>query len=157
MEETKKESGEQHPASIYDLSPEAEEIMAEIRYDGRGLVPAIVQDEETKQVLMLAYMNEESLRRTLCTGTTWFYSRSRQALWNKGETSGHFQYVSRVSYDCDGDTILVIARQVGAACIREILPAFTGIFRYLRLCRTGTEIRTGRTAEDLGTGGRCGK
>lgn len=116
MEETKKESGEQHPASIYDLSPEAEEIMAEIRYDGRGLVPAIVQDEETKQVLMLAYMNEESLRRTLCTGTTWFYSRSRQALWNKGETSGHFQYVSRVSYDCDGDTILVIARQVGAAC-----------------------------------------
>ena len=66
MEETKKESGEQHPASIYDLSPEAEGIMAEIRYDGRGLVPAIVQDEETKQVLMLAYMNEESLRRTLC-------------------------------------------------------------------------------------------
>ncbi len=97
-------------------APETEAVLQRIRYDEKGLVPAVVQDEETKQVLMLAYMNEESLRRTLCTGTTWFYSRSRQALWNKGETSGHFQYVSKVSYDCDCDTILVIARQKGAAC-----------------------------------------
>lgn len=65
---------------------------------------------------MLAYMNEEALKRTLTSGTTWFYSRSRQAMWNKGETSGHFQMVKRVSYDCDCDTILVVAQQIGAAC-----------------------------------------
>lgn len=64
---------------------------------------------------MLAYMNEEALKRTLTSGTTWFYSRSRQAMWNKGETSGHFQMVKRVSYDCDCDTILVVAQQIGAA------------------------------------------
>lgn len=93
-----------------------EEILAQIKYDHRGLVPAIVQDEETLQVLMLAYMNEEALKRTLTTGTTWFYSRSRQSMWNKGETSGHFQYVKKVSYDCDCDTILVLAKQVEAAC-----------------------------------------
>jgi len=90
--------------------------MVEIKYDENGLVPAIVQDEKTKQVLMLAYMNEEALKRTLTTGNTWFWSRSRQEMWNKGETSGHYQYVKRVSYDCDCDTILVIADQVGAAC-----------------------------------------
>lgn len=93
-----------------------EEIIKNMKFDAAGLVPAVVQDEETKQVLMLAYMNGEALRRTLSTGTTWFFSRSRQQLWNKGETSGHFQYVSRVSYDCDSDAVLVVARQVGAAC-----------------------------------------
>ena len=98
------------------LTAENEAVLKEIRYDEKGLVPAIVQDEATGQVLMLAYMNEEALRRTLSTGRTWFYSRSRQAMWNKGETSGHFQNVKRVSYDCDCDTILVIAQQIGAAC-----------------------------------------
>lgn len=93
-----------------------EEILKLIKYDEKGLVPAIVQDEASGTVLMLAYMNEEALRRTLQSGTTWFYSRSRQAMWNKGETSGHFQHVKRVSYDCDCDTILVTAEQVGAAC-----------------------------------------
>ncbi len=93
-----------------------EEILSQIRYDDRGLVPAIVQDEKSGQVLMLAYMNEEALRLTLTTGRTWFYSRSRQAMWNKGETSGHFQNVKSVSYDCDCDTILVKAEQIGAAC-----------------------------------------
>ena len=80
------------------------------------LIPAIVQESGSKEVLMLAYMNEEALKRTLTSGTTWFYSRSRQAMWNKGETSGHFQMVKRVSYDCDCDTILVVAQQIGAAC-----------------------------------------
>ena len=98
------------------LAAENEAVLKEIRYDEKGLVPAIVQDEETRQVLMLAYMNEEALRRTLSTGRTWFYSRSRQSMWNKGETSGHFQNVKRVSYDCDCDTILVVAEQIGAAC-----------------------------------------
>lgn len=93
-----------------------EEIIQQIKFDDRGLVPAIIQDDATGRVLMLGYMNEESLRLTLTTGKTWFYSRSRRKLWNKGETSGHFQNVRKVSYDCDGDTILVIAEQIGAAC-----------------------------------------
>ncbi len=93
-----------------------ESILQQIKYDDRGLVPAIVQDEASGQVLMLGYMNEDSLKLTLRTGRTWFYSRSRQSLWNKGETSGHFQNVKRMCYDCDCDTILVIAEQIGAAC-----------------------------------------
>jgi phosphoribosyl-AMP cyclohydrolase len=88
----------------------------DIRYDERGLVPAIVQDHENGQVLMLAYMNAESLRRTLESGRTWFYSRSRDELWPKGETSGHVQHVKRIFYDCDADTLLVRVEQVGAAC-----------------------------------------
>jgi len=93
-----------------------DEILSQIKYDANGLVPAIVQDYETMQVLMLAYMNKEAIEKTLTTGTTWFYSRSRQSMWNKGETSGHFQKVRKVCYDCDCDTILVIAEQIGAAC-----------------------------------------
>ena len=81
-----------------------------------GLVPAIVQDYSSGKVLMLAYMNEESLKKTMSTGTTWFFSRSRNKLWNKGETSGHFQYVKNISIDCDGDTILIKVKQVGVAC-----------------------------------------
>ena len=92
------------------------EILSQIKYDAAGLVPAIIQDEKTKQVLMLGYMNEESLKLTLSTGRTWFFSRSRGKLWNKGETSGHFQNVKEVRYDCDCDTILVTAEQIGAAC-----------------------------------------
>ncbi|ALP91143.1 MULTISPECIES: phosphoribosyl-AMP cyclohydrolase [Clostridium] len=83
---------------------------------GNGLVPTIVQDFKTKEVLMLAYMNEESLRKTLEGDTTWFYSRSRNELWNKGATSGHFQYVKEIKVDCDNDTILVLVEQKGAAC-----------------------------------------
>jgi phosphoribosyl-AMP cyclohydrolase len=81
-----------------------------------GLVPAIVQDCSSGKVLMLAYMNEEALERTMSTGTTWFFSRSRNKLWNKGETSGHFQYVKSISIDCDEDTILIKVKQVGVAC-----------------------------------------
>ena len=80
------------------------------------LIPAIVQDYKTKEVLMLAYMNEESLAKTLETGMTWFYSRSRQELWNKGATSGHVQKVVKIDYDCDEDTLLVFVDQTGAAC-----------------------------------------
>lgn len=81
-----------------------------------GLVPAIVQDSESKEVLMLAYMSKESLKKTLEEKTTWFYSRSRNELWNKGATSGHFQYVQEIKIDCDNDTILIIVNQTGAAC-----------------------------------------
>jgi len=80
------------------------------------LIPAIVQEEGTGEVLMLAYMNRESLERTLDTGRTWFYSRSRGQLWNKGETSGHFQEVVSIRSDCDSDTLLVTVRQTGPAC-----------------------------------------
>lgn len=80
------------------------------------LVPAVIQDFNTKAVLMLAYMNKESLEMTLETGKTWFYSRSRQKLWNKGETSGHFQYVREIFADCDDDTLLIFVDQQGPAC-----------------------------------------
>ena len=81
-----------------------------------GLLPAIVQDNSSGKVLMLAYMNEESFRKTMTTGTTWFWSRSRNKFWNKGETSGHFQYVKSIKIDCDGDTILINVEQIGVAC-----------------------------------------
>jgi phosphoribosyl-AMP cyclohydrolase len=81
-----------------------------------GLIPAIIQDDETGEVLMVAYMDEEALRRTLTTGRTWFYSRSRNEYWCKGETSGNKQYVRRVFYDCDADAVLVRVKQIGPAC-----------------------------------------
>lgn len=81
-----------------------------------GLVPAIVQDFNNKEVLMLAYMSKESLIKTLEGDTSWFYSRSRKELWNKGATSGHFQYVKEIKVDCDNDTLLLLVEQLGAAC-----------------------------------------
>ena len=88
----------------------------ELKYDKEGLIPAIIQDYQSKEVLMMAYMNEEAFNKTLETGKTWFYSRSRQKLWNKGETSGHFQTVKKISYDCDEDTLLIEVIQEGSAC-----------------------------------------
>ena len=90
--------------------------MSNIKFDSQGLVPAIVQDYKTKQVLMLAYMSKESLIKTEETGFTWFYSRSRGELWNKGESSGNTQKVMEMSYDCDGDTLLVKVVQIGVPC-----------------------------------------
>jgi phosphoribosyl-AMP cyclohydrolase len=87
-----------------------------LKYDKQGLIPAIIQDYKTKDVLMLAYMNKESLRRTLKLKKTCFWSRSRKEFWIKGQTSGNFQYVKSVAYDCDKDTLLVKVRQVGVAC-----------------------------------------
>ncbi len=87
-----------------------------IRWDEQGLIPAIVQDARTGEVLMLAYMNEASLRRTLESGETWFWSRSRRELWHKGATSGNIQRVQSVHIDCDGDTLLVKVIPAGPAC-----------------------------------------
>lgn len=87
-----------------------------IKWDSNGLIPAIVQDAKTKEVLMLAYMNEESLDKTLETKQTWFYSRSRKELWNKGETSGNTQRVVEISLDCDYDTVLILVVPKGPAC-----------------------------------------
>ena len=87
------------------------------QYFAKGeLIPAVVQEASTGQVLMLAYMNKESLKRTLESGYTWFWSRSRQELWNKGATSGHLQKVVAMYSDCDNDTLLVQVEQIGAAC-----------------------------------------
>ncbi|HWP96717.1 MAG TPA: bifunctional phosphoribosyl-AMP cyclohydrolase/phosphoribosyl-ATP diphosphatase HisIE [Syntrophomonadaceae bacterium] len=91
-------------------------ILEEIRFDAQGLVPAIIQDAVSGRVLMLAYMNRESLEKTLESGCTWFYSRSRQQLWMKGETSGHVQKVKDVYYDCDEDSLLIQVEQGGVAC-----------------------------------------
>lgn len=82
----------------------------------KGLVPAIIVDAENKEVLMLAYMNKESLKKTIDTKTTWFWSRSRNEYWNKGATSGHVQNVLDIKLDCDNDTLLIEVEQVGAAC-----------------------------------------
>ncbi|MGN7410208.1 bifunctional phosphoribosyl-AMP cyclohydrolase/phosphoribosyl-ATP diphosphatase HisIE [Sporosarcina sp. SAFN-010] len=87
-----------------------------IRYNSEGLVPAIIQDAQTGTVLMLGYMNEESLQKTMDTGETWFYSRSRKELWNKGATSGNRQIVKQLDIDCDQDTILVQVEAQGPAC-----------------------------------------
>jgi phosphoribosyl-AMP cyclohydrolase len=88
----------------------------ELQYDDRGLIPCIVQQVDTGEVLMLAWMNADSLRLTQETGTTWFWSRSRQELWNKGATSGNVQYIEELRYDCDGDCLLALVNCVGPAC-----------------------------------------
>ena len=87
-----------------------------LRFNTDGLIPAIVQDFKTKDVLMMAYMNIDSLKATITTGKACYWSRSRQTFWMKGETSGHFQYVKGIWFDCDCDTLLIKVRQIGAAC-----------------------------------------
>ncbi len=103
-------------------------MMERIKFDEKGLVPAIVQDIETGAVLMLAYMNRESLAKTIESGATWFYSRSRRELWNKGATSGHIQQVREMYYDCDGDTLLIKVVQTGAACHEGTFSCFSRKF-----------------------------
>jgi len=94
----------------------SDDVLNRVRFDEKGLLPAIIQEESTKQVLMLGYMDAEALRRTLTEGRVTFWSRSRQEYWRKGDTSGHVQHVRSVALDCDGDTLLVRVDQVGAAC-----------------------------------------
>lgn len=96
-----------------------------VKFDDKGLVPAIIQDAATKEVLTLAYMNKESLEKTLETGETWFYSRSRQELWHKGETSGNTQSVVSINYDCDQDAILVLVNPKGPACHTGAVSCFS--------------------------------
>jgi phosphoribosyl-AMP cyclohydrolase len=88
----------------------------EIKFDGNGLVPAIIEDAKTREVLMMAWMNREAVGKTLSTRQAHFYSRSRGKLWLKGESSGHVQKVKRITLDCDGDTLLVSVDQKGGAC-----------------------------------------
>ncbi len=92
------------------------DFLENLKFDEKGLIPVITQDHITGQVLMLAYANKEAMRLTLETGTVHYYSRSRQELWHKGDTSGHFQYVKEILFDCDADAVLIKIEQKGAAC-----------------------------------------
>jgi phosphoribosyl-AMP cyclohydrolase len=109
-----------------------EEMVKDLKYDADGLIPAIVQDADTKQVLMMAYMNAEALLATIRTGKTNFWSRSRRKYWVKGETSGHTQDVHSVRIDCDKDTVLIEVTQHGAACHEGYYSCF-----YRRLTPSG--------------------
>lgn len=88
----------------------------DLKFDDNGLLPAIVQSAEDKEVLMLAWVDAEAVRRTLTSGTTWFWSRSRQEYWNKGATSGNMQHVTELRYDCDSDALLMVVHADGPAC-----------------------------------------
>lgn len=90
--------------------------ISELKFDARGLIPCVVQQYDTGEVLMVAWMNAESVRLTLETGTTWFWSRSRQELWNKGATSGNMQQLRELRVDCDADTLLALVDSPGPAC-----------------------------------------
>jgi phosphoribosyl-AMP cyclohydrolase len=105
------------PASTFEVTAPVTDAFSDVTFGPDGLLPAIVQDATDSTVLMLAYMNREALERTLDTGRTWFWSRSRNEYWCKGETSGNRQFVREVRYDCDGDTVLVLVDQEGSgAC-----------------------------------------
>jgi len=90
--------------------------LSELKFDEKGLIPAIIQDAKSGDVLMVGYMNKESLQMTLDEGRTCFWSRSRQKFWRKGETSGHIQRVKEIYYDCDADALLIKVEQTGVAC-----------------------------------------
>src|SRR5699024_3597416 len=105
-----------------DLDPQ---IAARLKRNSDGLVPAIVQDATTREVLMLGYMNDQALHLTLTTGRAWYWSRSRQEYWRKGDTSGHTQHVVSVALDCDADTLLVVVDQHGPACHTGTPSCFT--------------------------------
>jgi phosphoribosyl-AMP cyclohydrolase len=92
------------------------EVLDAVRFDAAGLVPAVAQDATTREVLMLAWMNRQAIERTLADGYACYWSRSRRALWRKGETSGHLQRLVELRFDCDGDAVLLLVEQTGPAC-----------------------------------------
>jgi len=110
-------------------------VVENLAFNDAGLLPAIAQDVETGEVLMLAWMNREALEATIATGNMTYWSRSRQSLWIKGETSGHYQQVKSISFDCDGDTILCQVKQEGSACHTHRKTCF-----YLQLDENGNKI-----------------
>lgn len=118
----------------------------QLKYNEQGLIPAIVQHVDSKAVLMMAWMNKESVEKTLATGETWFYSRSRQKLWHKGETSGNVQRVRSLYYDCDQDTLLIMAEQVGAGACHE---GYYSCFHH-RVQQDGTVVVDGDSQPTVG-------
>ncbi|MBE0366442.1 phosphoribosyl-AMP cyclohydrolase [Pseudoalteromonas aurantia] len=113
MQHTYFQSIEYHPK---EQPIPLDEVLAQLAFNQDGLIPVITQDTETKQVLMMAWMNIDALKRTLNTGRVTYWSRSRQNFWVKGETSGHVQLLVNLSFDCDGDAVLCEVHQTGAAC-----------------------------------------
>ena len=107
-----------------------------LKFDANGLIPAIIQEQKTGRVLMMAWMNRASLEQTIETGKTHFWSRSRQKFWMKGESSGHTQTVKAIAFDCDGDTLLIQVEQIGAACHEGYQSCF---FRTME--DAGTKVR----------------
>jgi len=103
-----------------------EATLDQLEFNDEGLLPAIIQDDDNDQVLMLAWMDREAVRRSMTTGRVTFWSRSRQEYWRKGDTSGHQQYVRSMAMDCDADALLVRVQQVGAACHTGTRSCFTG-------------------------------
>jgi phosphoribosyl-AMP cyclohydrolase len=101
----------------------------QLKFNSEGLIPAIIQEKSTGRVLMMGWMNRASLEKTIITGKTVFWSRSRKEFWLKGETSGHFQWVKDIAFDCDGDTLLIQVEQVGAACHEGYKSCFFRSFR----------------------------
>jgi len=118
-------SPEPQPESVAPLALPVE-VAALLKRDPAGLVAAVVQQFDSREVLMLGWMDDEALSRTLSTGRVTFYSRSRQEYWRKGDTSGHAQFVKSVALDCDGDALLVLVDQVGAACHTGTHTCFDG-------------------------------
>ncbi len=112
-------------------------LLKQVKFNSHGLVPAVIQDAKSKEVLMVAYMNRKALAKTLETGKTHFYSRSRKKLWLKGESSGHTQAVKRISLDCDADTLLVEVAQKGGACHTGFRSCF-----FRRADKTGRRLTT---------------
>lgn len=98
------------------MSQSVQEFIQSLKYNSDGMIPAIAQDAVTKDILMMAYMNPESLEKTFATGVATYYSRSRQKLWLKGETSGHIQKIKKIRIDCDLDTLILEIEQIGVAC-----------------------------------------
>jgi phosphoribosyl-AMP cyclohydrolase len=115
-------------------------IQDELKFDANGLIPAVIQDCETGDVLMVAYMNHDSLATTLATGKTHFWSRSRQKFWMKGESSGHTQEVRELYADCDGDTLLIKVKQHVAACHTGYRSCFYRTWRNEAWVETGTKV-----------------
>ena len=111
-------------------------FIEQLKFTDDGLIPAIVQDAANGRVLMMAWMNRDSLQKTVETGKTWFWSRSRKKFWMKGESSGHTQTVKDIAFDCDGDTLLIQVEQAGAACHEGYRSCF---FRSVREAGAGTE------------------
>ena len=108
-----------------DAAITTDAILARVRFDAAGLLPAVIQQHDTAEVLMMGWMNAEALRRTLTEGRVTFWSRARGEFWRKGDTSGHAQFVRGAALDCDGDTLLVQVEQVGAACHTGAHSCFT--------------------------------
>ncbi|MCQ4087730.1 bifunctional phosphoribosyl-AMP cyclohydrolase/phosphoribosyl-ATP diphosphatase HisIE [Saccharibacillus sp. JS10] len=132
-----------------DVIVTPEQFVANIKWDAQGLAPAIIQDVNTKEVLTLAYMNEESLRRSVQSGETWFWSRSRQEFWHKGATSGNVQKIVELRYDCDGDALLVNVEPAGPACHTGKVSCFFN--------KAALEVGQSSDAADSGTTASAGR